>query len=78
MNFLVWFHRYAKWDVIGWLVIIGVGTYWEITGAVYKNRTTFSGLVRSLLPTDPANRILVVAAILLVLFWHFALQKSNY
>lgn len=78
MNFLEWFHRYARFDVVGWLVIIAVGVYWEITGVLYHNRTTFSDLVRSVLPHGIFARMMVVGIVLLVLFWHFALQKSNY
>jgi hypothetical protein len=78
MTFLEWFHRYARFDVVGWLVIVGVGVYWEITGAIYKNRTTFTDLVRTVLPHNMLVRMLIVGAVLGVLFWHFAIQKSNY
>ena len=71
-NFLSWFKGFPEWDTLGWLLIIFVGAYWEITGAVFHNRTTFTDLVRHTTP------IWVRAAILAVLVWHFCIAKANW
>lgn len=71
MHFLQWFKSFPRWDTVGWLAIIGVGAYWEITGAIYKNRTTFTDLVRHTVPIDAR------LVILCVLIWHFCVAKGN-
>lgn len=71
-SFLQWFRSYPHWDTIGWLTIIGVGAYWEITGALCHNRATFTSLVRS---TVPVNIRLII---LCVLIWHFCVAKTNH
>lgn len=71
LNFLSWFKSFPHWDTIGWLAIIGIGAYWEITGAIYKNRTTFTDLVRHSVPID------VRLIVLCVLIWHFCVSKGN-
>jgi len=72
MNFLQWFNRYARWSTIGWLAIIGLGTYWEIAGFIRKDGTTFTDLVRSTVPVWA--RVIILGA----LAWHFCLAKANY
>lgn len=71
MSFLTWLHQYPRWDTYGWLTIIAVGAYWEIMGAIYEDRTTFTHLVRDVVPVGWRM------VILLVLIWHFCLAKAN-
>ena len=69
-NFLGWLHQF-KWDAYGWMTIILVGSYWELMGAIYKDRTTFTDLVRQTVPID------VRLVVLCVLIWHFCVSKGN-
>lgn len=71
-KFIPWFNKFPRWDTIGWLVIIGVGAYWEIMGAVNQDRTTFTNLIRNSTP------IWTRALILAVLIWHFCIAKANF
>jgi hypothetical protein len=70
LSFLEWLRTF-KWDAYGWLTIIGVGVYWEVMGAIYKDRTTFTDLVRDTLPVE--IRLLIIAA----LIWHFLMGPGN-
>lgn len=71
MSFLQWLSHYAKWSTYGWLVIIAAGTYWEISGFLRKDGTTFTDLVRSTVPVEV--RLVVLA----VLIWHFCMGPAN-
>jgi hypothetical protein len=70
MTFLQWLKTF-RWDAYGWLAIIGIGAYWEIMGAIYKDRTTFTDLVRTTVPTE------IRLLIFMVLIWHFCMGPGN-
>lgn len=72
LNFLQWFKKFPQWDTIGWLALIAFGAYWEIMGALYNDRTTFTALVRSTTP------IWLRAVVLSVLTWHFCWARANF
>lgn len=72
MHFLQWFKSYPKWDTIGWLAIIGVGTYFELEGVAQGRLTTFTDLVRHTIP------VWVRAAVLGLLAYHFILDPVNF
>jgi hypothetical protein len=71
MNFFSWFKSVPRWDAIGWLAVVGFGAYWEVMGAIHRDRTTFTDLVRSTVPVE--IRLVVLA----VLIWHFCMGPAN-
>lgn len=82
LDFKTWFDTFPRWDEVGWFSIIAVGGYWEIMGAIYSDRTTFTQLVRSAIPvTSPWYASWgwwVRFIIICVLFWHFCTAKANF
>lgn len=71
-QFMQWYRSVPRWDADVWLLIIFVGAYWEIMGAIYNDRTTFTGLVRHTTP------VWLRVVILIILIWHFCIAKANF
>lgn len=72
MHFLQWLRSVPRWDAIGWLVIVAIGSYWEIDGAFFRHRTTFTELVRSVVP------VWVRAGIMGLVVYHFLIDPKNF